>query len=215
MKCSAMNQKKQLIIIGAGGFAKSIVDSLDNQKYNLVGFVDTFKQGQHIGFDIIANHLDDITSPHDYAYFIGVGDPKTRHQFYTQLNEKGLEQINIVDPSAMLAKDVKLGNGIYIGKMCIINSGTKLADGVVVNTRSLIEHGNDIQCCSNITTNVVLNGDVTVGSRTFVGSCTVVNGQITIGTNTIIGSGSVVIRDIGDNIVVAGSPTRLIREITQ
>ncbi|PSU14363.1 shikimate dehydrogenase [Photobacterium gaetbulicola] len=209
-----MTQKKQLIIIGAGGFAKSIVDSLDHQSYNLVGFIDTFKQGQHIGFDIIANHLDDLASPQDYVYFIGVGDPIVRHQFYMQLQESGLEQINIIDPTAMLAKDVKLGNGIYIGKMCIINSGTRLADGVVVNTRSLIEHGNNIQCCSNITTNVVLNGDVTVGSRTFVGSCTVVNGQITIGANSIIGSGSVVIRNIGDNIVVAGSPTRLIREIT-
>ncbi|WP_208113405.1 NeuD/PglB/VioB family sugar acetyltransferase [Photobacterium lutimaris] len=210
-----MNQIKQLIIIGAGGFTKSIVDSLDHQSYNLVGFIDSFKKGQHIGFDIIANNIDDIAFPDDYVYFIGVGDPNTRHQFYTQLNERGLEQINIIDPSAMLAKDVKLGNGIYIGKMCIINSGTTLADGVVVNTRSLIEHGNDIQCCSNITTNVVLNGDVTVGKRTFVGSCTVVNGQITIGANTIIGSGSVVIRNIGDNIVVAGSPTRLIREITE
>lgn len=76
----------------------------------------------------------------------------------------------------------------------------------------MIEHGNHISYCTNISTNVVLNGDVYVGEKSFIGSCTVVNGQIKIGSSTIVGSGSVVIRNIPNNVVVAGTPTRLIRE---
>ena len=96
--------------------------------------------------------------------------------------------------------------------MAIVNCDSYLEDGVVVNTRALIEHGNHISYCSNISTNVVLNGDVQVGEKTFVGSCTVVTGQIKIGSSSIIGSGSVVIRNIPNNVVVAGSPTRLLKE---
>ena len=49
--------------------------------------------------------------------------------------------------------------------MCILNRDTRIHDAVVINTRSLIEHGNEIGCCSNISTNVVLNGDVSVGEE--------------------------------------------------
>ncbi|MGB5116741.1 MAG: acetyltransferase [Providencia rettgeri] len=205
--------KKKLIIIGAGGFAKSIIDSLDEQQYLLVGFIDTYKIGTHEGYPIIAKNIHHISNPSDYVYFIGIGDPVVRHEFLVLLKEKKLELINIIDPTAILSKSVNLGIGIYIGKMSIINSGTTILDGAVINTRALIEHGNTIGICTNISTNVVLNGDVNVGHRTFVGSCTVVNGQINIGECSIIGSGSVVIRHISDNVVVAGSPTRLIREI--
>ena len=205
--------KKKLIIIGAGGFAKSIIDSINYTEVELVGFVDTFKQGYHQGYPIIANDISEIENLKDYVYFIGVGDPITRFQFLLLLKEYNLSLINIIDPTALLSRNIELGDGIYIGKLCIVNSDTKLSDGVVVNTRSLIEHGNYIGLCSNISTNVVLNGDVKVGCKTFIGSCTVVNGQITIGDNSTIGSGSVVIRNIPNKVVVAGSPTRLIREI--
>ncbi|MGR5050510.1 acetyltransferase [Photobacterium damselae] len=205
--------KKKLIVIGAGGFAKSIVDSINYTELELVGFIDTYKQGYHQGYPIVANDISEIESPRDYVYFIGVGDPNSRHHFYLLLKEYGLTLINIIDSTALISRNINLGDGIYIGKMCIVNSDTTLEDCVVINTRSLIEHGNRIGCCSNISTNVVLNGDVKVGECSFIGSCTVVNGQITIGSKTTIGSGSVVIRNISDKVVVAGSPTRLIREI--
>ncbi|MBI6191585.1 MULTISPECIES: NeuD/PglB/VioB family sugar acetyltransferase [Providencia] len=204
--------KKKLIIIGAGGFSKSIIDSLDEHQYILEGFIDSYKTGTHQGYPIISQNISNIHTPDDYVYFIGIGDPIIRHQFLVLLKENNLELINIIDSTAILSKSVNLGSGIYIGKMSIINSGTTILDGAVINTRALIEHGNTIGICSNISTNVVLNGDVNVGHKTFIGSCTVVNGQIDIGERTIIGSGSVVIRNIPNNVVVAGSPTRLIRE---
>ena len=205
--------KKKLIIIGAGGFSKSIIDSINHTEMELVGFIDSYKQGYHQGYPIIANDINELNNNLDYVYFIGVGDPYTRSKFLSLLNEYQLPLVNIIDPTALISRNVEFGCGVYIGKMCIINSDTKLDDGVVINTRSLIEHGNSIGCCSNISTNVVLNGDVSVGNYSFIGSCTVVNGQITIGDNSTIGSGSVVIRNIPNKVVVAGSPTRLIREI--
>ncbi|PQJ83302.1 NeuD/PglB/VioB family sugar acetyltransferase [Aliivibrio sifiae] len=205
--------KDKLIIIGAGGFSKAIIDSIDHDIIDLIGFIDTYKSGNHQGYPIIGNDLNDINRPQDYVYFIGVGDPNIRYDFLSLLKEKKLPIINIIDKTAILSRNLELGDGIYIGKMCIVNSDTTLRDGVVINTRALIEHGNIIGSCSNISTNVVLNGDVRVGEKTFIGSCTVSNGQINIGSNSTIGSGSVIIKNIPNNVVVAGSPTRLIREL--
>ncbi|OLQ76074.1 shikimate dehydrogenase [Photobacterium proteolyticum] len=205
--------KNQLIIIGAGGFAKSVVDSINFTTEEIVGFIDSYKQGEHLGIPILGASLNEIDDKDKYVYFISIGDPKARLFWYNELEKRNLQQINIIDPTAIVSRTVELGTGIYIGKMCIVNSGTVIHDGAVLNTRTLIEHGNQIGFCANISTNVVLNGDVQVGKCTFVGSCTVVNGQLNIGNESIVGSGSVVIRDIPNNVVVAGSPTRLIRDI--
>lgn len=204
--------KKKLILIGAGGFAKSIIDSIDKDKFDLKGFIDTYKTGEHRDINILSNSLEKISEAKRYSYFIAIGNPDVRSLFMHQLKEMDLDVANIIDSTSIIAKDAILGNGIYIGKMSIINPDTKLGDGVVVNTRSLVEHGCEVGYCSNISTNVVMNGDVVIGSRSFIGSCAVINGQLTVGNDSIIGSGSVVIRNVRSNVVVAGTPAHFIRD---
>ncbi|RAU36887.1 acetyltransferase [Enterobacter sp. ECC-175] len=204
--------KTKLVIIGAGGFAKAVIDSLDHNQYEIIGFLDSIKSGHHQGYPILGGSLDDLTVPNSFKYFIAIGDPDDRASWFEKIKNANLNTINVIDKTAIVSSRATLGSCIYVGKMAIINCDSSLADGVVINTRALIEHGNRISYCSNISTNVVLNGDVVVGEKTFVGSCTVVNGQLTIGNSSIVGSGSVVIRDIPDCVVVAGSPTRLLRK---
>lgn len=204
--------KKKLIIVGAGGFAKAVIDSMDQDEFVIIGFIDSIKTGEHQGFPILGNSFSDIESPSDYYFFIAIGDPSDRALWLKRITDNQLRTVNIIDKTAIVSRRSTLGTCIYIGKMAIINCDSKLEDGVVINTRALVEHGNYISYCTNVSTNVVLNGDVRVGKKTFIGSCTVVNGQLFIGSNSVIGSGSVVIRNIPDNVVVAGSPTRLIKE---
>ncbi|MGL5122744.1 MAG: acetyltransferase [Fusobacteriaceae bacterium] len=202
---------KKLIILGAGGFSKSIIDALDEKEYELVGFIDSYKKGEHQGYKILSNSIENIEEPNNYIYFIGIGEPKTREEYFYKLKKYNLKLANIIDKTAILSRNITIGEGVFIGKMVIVNADVILEDNVVLNTRALIEHGNQIGAHTNISTNSVLNGDVKVGKSTFIGSCTVVNGQLKIGSNSIIGSGSVVIKDIENNLVVAGSPTRIIR----
>ncbi|EFH3485515.1 shikimate dehydrogenase [Escherichia coli] len=204
--------KKRLIIIGAGGFAKAVIDSLDHEQYEVYGFIDSFKSGEHQGYKILSKTIDGLNEPNQYCYFIAIGEPCCRAIWLETINNMRLETINVIDKTAIVSKRAILGTCIYVGKMAIVNCDSHLEDGVVINTRALVEHGNYISYCSNISTNVVLNGDVFVGRKCFIGSCTVVNGQLKIGDSSIVGSGSVVIRNIDKNIVVAGTPTRLIRK---
>lgn len=54
---------------------------------------------------------------------------------------------------------------------------------------------------------------VTIGDHVWIGGNTVINPGVTIGSNTTIGSGSVVTKDIPANVVAAGNPCRVIREL--
>lgn len=55
---------------------------------------------------------------------------------------------------------------------------------------------------------------ITIGDSVWIGGNTVVNPGVTIGSRTIIGSGSIVTKDIPSDVVAAGNPCRVIREIT-
>jgi acetyltransferase-like isoleucine patch superfamily enzyme len=55
---------------------------------------------------------------------------------------------------------------------------------------------------------------VSIGNNVWIGGSVVINPGITIGDNSVVGSGSVVTKDIPANVVAAGNPCRVIREIT-
>lgn len=55
---------------------------------------------------------------------------------------------------------------------------------------------------------------VTIGSDCWLGGNAVICPGVTIGSGTVIGAGSVVTHDIPANVVAAGNPCRVIREIT-
>lgn len=55
---------------------------------------------------------------------------------------------------------------------------------------------------------------ITIGDNVWLGGNVVVTPGVHIGNNVVIGAGSVVTKDIPDNMVAAGNPCRIIREIT-
>ena len=46
-----------------------------------------------------------------------------------------------------------------------------------------------------------------------IGSNTCIIGEVTIGDNVFIGAGSVVVKDVPSNVVIAGNPARIIRQL--
>ena len=184
--------KKKLILIGAGGYAKSVIDSLELDKYEIVGFIDDIKKGEHLGYKILGSSLDNFNSK-NYLFFVCIGDNKKRTNWYNKILEEGLEIINV------------------IGKLAIVNSDVTLGNNIIINTKALLEHGTSVGDNSNVSTNTAVNGDTKIGKSCFIGSSSVLNGQLTIGDGAIIGSGTVVIKDVKENTTVVGVPGRVIK----
>ncbi len=55
---------------------------------------------------------------------------------------------------------------------------------------------------------------VSIGNNVWIGGSAVINPGVTIGDNTVIGSGSVVTKPVPANVVAAGNPCRIIRDLT-
>lgn len=204
---------KNLIIIGAGGYAKSVLDSLNHFEYKMIGFIDDYKSDkEHLGYPILGNNIEDIKNPEGFFYFIAIGNNAKRTEWFTKIKSMNLTLINIIDQSAIISEHAQIGEGCFVGKMAIINSNVVVGSNCVINTKALLEHGCNIGNHVNVSTNTVLNGDVQVDDLAFVGSCSVINGQLKIGKNVMIGSGAVVISDIPDHSTAVGIPAKVIKK---
>jgi galactoside O-acetyltransferase len=58
------------------------------------------------------------------------------------------------------------------------------------------------------------NAPVRIGRNCWLGANVVVVPGVTIGDNVVVGAGSVVTRDLPDNVVAAGNPCRILREVS-
>ncbi len=56
---------------------------------------------------------------------------------------------------------------------------------------------------------------VTIGDNVWVGAGAVICPGVTIGENTVIGAGSIVTKDIPANVIAAGNPCKVLREINE
>jgi maltose O-acetyltransferase len=55
---------------------------------------------------------------------------------------------------------------------------------------------------------------VVIGDGTWVGTRAIVLPGVTIGSRAVVAAGSVVTRDVPDEVLVAGNPARVVRELT-
>ena len=202
---------KKIIFVGAGGHAKSVADSINKSEYELCGFIDSNKQGTHMGLPILGTDLEDIPNYEEYCYFVSIGDVGYRKLWFDRIRNRRLSIINIIDSSAIISSGVKMGIGNFVGKMAVINADAEIGNNNVINTKALIEHECKVGDHNHLSTNSVINGNVIVGNSVFLGSSSVCNGQLKIGSNAIIGSGSVIIKDVPENVTVVGVPARVIK----
>ena len=125
---------KKVIFVGAGEYAESVYDSMAKEEYDLIGFVDEYKKGYHMGKPILAATIEEVFNFRDYAYFISIGDTEPRKRQFEAVKRLGLETINIIDKTALISDSVKIGTGNFIGKMAVINIGTVIGDNNMVRT---------------------------------------------------------------------------------
>jgi putative colanic acid biosynthesis acetyltransferase WcaB len=105
--------------------------------------------------------------------------------------------------------------GIDIPCTTSIGPGLQIYHGhaLVVNGQAVIGRNCVLRQCTTIG-NAIKGGECpTIGDNVNIGANVCIIGSVKIGNNVIIGAGSIVIKDIPDNCVVAGNPSRIIRTL--
>lgn len=206
---------EKIILLGCGGHAKSVVDTIEAcQQYEIAGFIDVKKESlySYRNYKVIGddNSLEEIykTGIRNAIICIGYVGKECRREFiYKKLKEIGFYLPIIVDPTAIVASDVKLQEGIYVGKRAVINSNAVIEKMSIINTGAVIEHDCKIKEFSHIAVCATLCGQVEVGKKCFIGANATIIQSLKIGDQVIVGAGSTVLSNVDKNRTVVGIVT--------
>lgn len=203
---------EKIIILGGGGHAESLVDAIESQrKYEVAGYVVNETTGIKTGgkYPIIGtdDDLEQIfqSGIRNAAMGIGyLGRSSLREKLWDILKKIGYSLPVICDASAILACDVKLDEGCFVGKRAVLNAGASIGKMCIINTGAIVEHDCCVEEFSHISVGAILCGGVKVGKAAFVGANATVIQEVNIGMNTIIGAGSVVVGNVPENSRIVG-----------
>ena len=201
---------EKIIILGTGGHAQSLTDIVEREnKFEIAGYVinDAGEKSENERYPVIGSDRDleliFQSGIRNAALGIGyLGRSDLREKLYNRLKEIGYSLPLNCDPSAVLARNIRLGEGTMVGKGAIINANASVGEMCIINTGAVIEHGCVVEEFSHISVGSVLCGEVRVGRASFVGAnATVIQGK-KIGNHCMIGAGTTVRKNVGDNHIV-------------
>ncbi len=199
----------EIILIGAGGHAKSCIDVIELYgQYKIAGVVDRDESGMFgdIDYPFIGtdSDLEDLRSRYKYA-LVTVGQIKTsrtRKTLFDILKKLNYKLPVIISPRAHVSRKSSIGQGTIIMHDVIVNSNTVIGENCIINSKCLVEHDVTIGDHCHLATGSILNGGVIVGRNTFIGSGVVTKQNIQIGSNCVIGAGAVLKSSIDSGEVI-------------
>src|SRR5580765_5998550 len=212
--------KNRVVIWGASGHAKVVADILDLLgQWEIVGLIEDFGQGDpnggFNGFRILGGREQLIDLKHKGVthVILGFGDCKARLVLSQLVKASGLQLATAVHPSAVVARDVKVGAGTVIAAGAVVAPASCVGENVIINTCASVDHECSLGDGVHLGPGARLGGQVVVGEGTWVGIGATVRDHIRIGEGSIIGAGALVLKDVPSNEVWYGVPSRFARSV--
>ena len=211
---------KKVAIIGAGGFAREVLDVIDacnqvEERYEPLGFVidpqyglpGTIINDKPIlgGFDWLEKYAGEV------YITCAVGSSHHRYQLIQRATELKCRFVNLIHPTAVLTRWVTIGEGVVITAGCILTNQIQIGNHVHINLDCTIGHDVILQDFVTLSPGVHVSGNVTLGTGCFVGTGANFIEKLNIGAWTVIGAGSVIVGEVPADTTVVGIPGKIIK----
>ena len=198
-----------MLIYGAGGHGKVVLDALECSGRRVLGFVDDDTSragGEHCGYRIHAWPPEGVGE--DTELVVCIGDNEQRRQVSERVLGLRRQLATAIHPSAIIARDVEIAAGAMILAGAVINPGARVGGGSMINTCAVVDHDCRIGEYAHISPGARLAGHVRVGDGALIGIGATVIPRLAIGPGAVVGAGAVVTTDVAARATVVGVPAR-------
>jgi UDP-perosamine 4-acetyltransferase len=203
-----------VIVLGGGGYARVLIDILQLRNVMIVGIsLPEPTVDELYGYRVIGND-EDVLRDYSAKQILlvnavgSVGLSAGRRALYEKYHTRGYRFASVIHPSAVIASDCRIGEGVQIMAGAIVQPGCRLGDNVIINTKASIDHDVAVGHHAHVAVGVTVAGGVKIGDGAFIGAGSTIIQNITIGGNSLVGAGAVVVRDVRENTTVMGVPAR-------
>ncbi|MCB1687077.1 MAG: acetyltransferase [Halioglobus sp.] len=213
------SKKQPLLVFGAGGHGKSVLDTLQAEgRYDVVGLIDSTREVGYrvLGVPVLGGESDLPAIVQElgcHNVFVAVGDNFQRSAISGRLLAAfpDIAFVTPVHPSAVVSPSAELGAGTVVMAGAVINAQSVIHPGCIINTRASVDHDCTLAPFSSVAPGATLGGGVVVGQRTAIGLGSSVSQQLEIGADTVIGTGACVVSGIPASVVAYGCPCKVMR----
>lgn len=213
--------EKDLILLGAGGHAKVVVDCVRSgaAQWNIVGFLDKgVDAGGWEGLPILGDDdcLDALRRDGLSAALVSVGminGAQLRSRLFERLKDSGFRLPTICHSSAIVSTTAVIGEGTVVAAGVIINADAVIGANCIINSGCIVEHDCRIGDHVHIAPGAAVSGGVTIGEGCLIGIGATVLQGVVIGAGSLIGAGAVVLGDVPVGHVAVGVPAKIIKAV--
>jgi len=205
---------KKLGIFCAGDLGKEICDIAERinqreQRWFEIVFIDNYSKDQ-LFYNKQVYRLAELSMKKDSIEFIiANGEPSVRNEIYQQLKKEDCNLTTLIDPTAIVSKTAKLGEGVIITPYTTISSNVNIEDNVLIQSYICVGHDIMVGANSVISANVSIGGRTRIGENVFIGMGAVIKEKLIIEDNAILGMGSVLYNNLSADMVALGNPARV------
>ena len=128
-----------------------------------------------------------------------------------------------IEPGAIIRDQVTIEDNAVVMMGAIINIGAEIGEGTMIDMGAILGGRATVGKNSHIGAGAVLAGviepasadPVRIGDNVLVGANAVIIEGVQVGSGSVVAAGAIVTQDVPDNVVVAGVPARVIKEIDE
>ena len=191
---------KNLIIIGAGGFAREVYwhaqKSLGfGEEWQIKGFLDgdvkLAAEEYALLPDKVLGDIDTYEICSDDVFACAVGSPKVRRHLVEKISARGGEFINLISKLAQIIPTAKIGRGVIVSPFVGISDRAEVGDFVALNAQTIIGHDVRLGNFSCVMPHVHIAGNCKIGSEVFVGSGAIILPKSKVGDGATVGNPAV------------------------
>jgi sugar O-acyltransferase (sialic acid O-acetyltransferase NeuD family) len=136
--------KNRIVIIGAGGHGKVMLDAILSQGiYDVIGFAD---DGLECGKEVVKNYKiiansNDFEKLKEFAdsFIVAIGNNSIRERIYNNL-KIALTPAVIIHAKAMVAGDVDMRAGVAILANAVVSSQCVIGENAIINAGVIVDH---------------------------------------------------------------------------
>ncbi|MDB3979055.1 acetyltransferase [Pseudomonadales bacterium] len=197
-----------VLLIGAGGHASVLLEMLNMQNFNVLGYVSPLPADNKELFE----SLEWFKNDNDIFQFDksktkllnGVGSMpwnSRRSDLYRRYRGLGYEFLTLISTESSVSIYASLEEGVQIMRGAIIQTGVSVGCNSIVNTGAIIDHNSRIGRDNHVAPGVTISGEVTSKENVHFGTGSSVIQSISIGENVVVGAGASITKDLERNTI--------------
>ena len=182
-----------LLLVGAGGHARMIVETLAAMQNPVDLYVDprrsAWLDARHVSSDEEAEALP----AGDFVLGVGGMTPEQlsrRHALYRAYRGRGFAPRTVIHASAVISAHSEIGEGCIVLARAVVQPAARLGEAVIVNTGAIVEHDSSVGDGTHVAPGAIVLGGCAVGAECMIGAGALVLPGAQVPDRTLVPAGA-------------------------